>query len=201
MVYVMIDCENVKANLAIMAEWPKDGTVKIMIFLGQAQAKVREKAKQQLGSAAEFIQIEGQGKNALDFHIAFYIGQLGAKHAGAQFFVVSNDTGFDPLIKHLSCRKISCERVSSVAENQSVKPPTPARTAAETRAVIQNLVKRAKSLPKKLATLQSAIRDVLGKDVSGEKVDAGIKELMNRGVVKESKGKLTYKLPSRVPLA
>jgi hypothetical protein len=191
MAYLMIDAENVQPSLAIMAKWPKDGTAKIMIFFGKAQTKVREKAKQQLGSTAELIQIEGQGKNALDFHIAFYIGQLAAKDAEAQFVVISKDTGFRPLVKHLAGRGIQCQQISSVAEVNLDKTPAP--TDEEMKAVILNLAKRGKALPKQRAALRTATRDVLGK-----KVDAVIEELMKRGVVTESNGKLTYKLPSHM---
>lgn len=188
MAFLMIDYENVQPSLATL---PKDGT-KIMVFLGKTQKRVADKTRQQLGGHAEFIQIEGQGPNALDFHIAFYIGQLAAKHDGAQFVVVSNDTGFDPLIKHLCGRKISCERVSS----ESVKPPVPAPTDGEFSAVIENLARQAKCLPKRISTLKKVIRNVLGKQVSHEKAGSVVTELMKQGVVvQQSNGRLTYNLP------
>ena len=51
---------------------------------------------QNFGADAEYIQIDGHGKNALDFHIAFYIGRLAMESLGAFFHIISGDTGFGP---------------------------------------------------------------------------------------------------------
>lgn len=189
--FVMIDYENVQPSAAVMSTWPMDGTVKIMVFFGQNQTRVRDKTRQQLGERAEIIQIAGQGRNALDFHIAFFIGLLAAKHSGAQFFVVSRDTGFDPLIRYLCSQEISCQRILPEEIVPRDAPAAEAPKAAQIKAVIDNLKKRGKSLPKSLETLRSAIRDVLFPEKS---LDAVIHELKKRGVVKDSHGKLTYKL-------
>ena len=58
-------------------------------------------ALQTLGSSAEYVTLETTGANALDFHIAYYIGVLSSQDPSAFFHVISKDTGFDPLIKHL----------------------------------------------------------------------------------------------------
>jgi PIN domain len=191
MKYVMIDFENVQPNLAAMAT-SKDDTV-IMVFLGQNQTKVRDKTRQYLGGNGEVIQIEGQGRNALDFHIAFYIGLLAGKHAGAQFFIVSRDTGFDPLIRYLRAQEISCQRILP-AEKVHCATSTQEPNAAQMKAVIDNLKKHGKSVPKKLRTLRNVIKDVLRNDLSGKSLDAAIHELKKRGVVKETNGKLSYQL-------
>jgi len=74
--FVLVDFENVQ---------PKDvaslsgGPYKIKVFLGTHQAKVplaMVRALQAFGAHAEYIQITGNGKNAVDFHIAYYIGRL-----------------------------------------------------------------------------------------------------------------------------
>jgi len=51
-----------------------------------------------MGERAEYVRISGNGSNALDFHIAFYIGQLAAHEPDAYFHIISKVTGFDPLI-------------------------------------------------------------------------------------------------------
>lgn len=70
---------------------------------------------QPLGSDVEYVQISGSGSNAVDFHIAFYIGKLAVSHPDARFTIVSKDTGFDPLIKHLVSLKIACKRAASMS--------------------------------------------------------------------------------------
>ena len=81
----------------------------VVLFVGAKQAKVPfdlAVAMQALGEKAKYIKIAGSGRNALDFHIAFYVGELSTKEPDAYFYVISRDTGFDPLIKHLKGRKI-----------------------------------------------------------------------------------------------
>jgi hypothetical protein len=53
-------------------------------------------AVQSLGSNGSYVQISGHGPNALDFHIAYYIGKLSSANPDGYFHIVSNDKGFDP---------------------------------------------------------------------------------------------------------
>jgi hypothetical protein len=57
------------------------------------------RALQAFGPDVEYVQMDGNGTNALDFHIAYYIGRLAAEYPDAYFHIISKDTGFDPLIK------------------------------------------------------------------------------------------------------
>ena len=99
--YVLIDYENVQpTDLALL----RDAPVKVKVFLGANQAKIPvalAAALQGLGANAEYVLLESSGSNALDFHIAYYIGLLSAQEATAFFHIISKDTGFDPLVKHL----------------------------------------------------------------------------------------------------
>jgi hypothetical protein len=99
--FVLVDFENVKPkNVNLLSPGP----YKIKVFVGANQAKIpfeMARALQAFGPDAEYVQIEGHGRNALDFHIAYYIGRLAAEIPGASLHVISKDTGFDPLLKHL----------------------------------------------------------------------------------------------------
>ena len=118
------------------------GSCKIMIFLGQNQSKLPvalTKALQPLGADVEYLQISGSGSNAADFHIAFYIGRLAMSHPDAKFTIVSKDTGFDPLVKHLASLKIACSRSASMSGSAKLPSPkaapvTKMATAKETLA-------------------------------------------------------------------
>ena len=77
--FVLIDFENVQP--ASLAPLERDG-FKVFVFVGANQTKVSvdvAAALQRLGTNAEYIRISGNGKNALDFHIAYYIGKLAAQ--------------------------------------------------------------------------------------------------------------------------
>ena len=121
---MLIDYENVQPDITSLLD---GGVVKIKVFVGAGQAKVPlelARALQAFGPDAEYIQIEGRGSNALDFHIAYYIGQLAAGFPEAVFHVISRDTGFDPLIKHLRTRNILCQRSTSIAGISLLGIPT-----------------------------------------------------------------------------
>ena len=114
--YVLIDLENVQpASLAgLDAEF-----FKILIFVGTAQTKIPfelANAAQKLGTRVTYIKIAGNGRNALDFHIAYYIGRLALEDPTAYFHIISKDTGFDPLIQHLKSQKIGASRSKEIGE-------------------------------------------------------------------------------------
>jgi len=104
--YVFIDYENVQPkNLEILANYP----FKVFVFVGANQTRVPfdlAAAMQELGENAKYIKISGNGPNALDFHIAYYIGALATQDPSGYFHVISKDTGFDPLITHLKAKKL-----------------------------------------------------------------------------------------------
>jgi PIN domain len=119
--FVLVDFENVQPNKMTLLS---PGPYKVKVFVGANQTKIpfeMARALQAFGPDAEYIQIDGHGRNALDFHIAYYIGRLAAESPDARLHVISKDTGFDPLIKHLNAKGISCQRSKSLSDVLSVK--------------------------------------------------------------------------------
>src|SRR6185503_11601280 len=99
--YVLIDFENVQPS---SLEQLDHDHFKVFVFVGAHQGKVPFElaaSLQQLGDRAQYIKISGNGPNALDFHIAYYIGRLAATDPAAYFHIISKDEGFDLLIQHL----------------------------------------------------------------------------------------------------
>jgi hypothetical protein len=130
--FFLVDFENVQIqNLGALTP----GACRIKIFLGQNQSKLLVElveALQPFGSDVDYIRIAGNGSNALDFHIAFYIGRLASEHAGAVFTIISKDTGFDPLVKHLNGLQIKCKRLNSIPGTPDTKKPPIKVPAAKT---------------------------------------------------------------------
>jgi len=98
---LFVDLENVqKLDLAAVP-----ANSRVMIFYGITQKNLPEDLvvqAQPLGGRLKWIKISGQGPNALDFHIAFYLGQQLTRNAGSECVILSRDTGFDPLVRHLA---------------------------------------------------------------------------------------------------
>lgn len=144
--FFLIDFENVQpAGIGSLVP----GSCKVIMFLGQNQSKVTvelSRVLQPFGKDVEYLQISGSGPNAVDFHIAFYIGRLAASHPDARFTIVSKDTGFDPLVKHLASLKITCHRAASIGS--SVKLPSP-KAAPMTKGTAAKAAVAAKPKPAK----------------------------------------------------
>ncbi len=190
--FVLVDFENIqRINAAVL----KGGPVKIKVFLGEHQSNVpleMVRALQLFGSDVEYLQIDGNGKNALDFHIAYYVGRLAAENPGASFQIVSKDTGFDPLVRHLKTRGIHCDRSASVIDTRSVKPSKRLPTEQRIDAIVANLAKRKAGKPRTLKALRSTIHALFGKEMLEQELDGLISELKSRGLIAVVDGKVSY---------
>ena len=199
--YILIDFENVQ---------PKDLSVfdvehfKIIVFVGANQKKVPielAKALQPFGSKAEYIQITGSGSNALDFHIAFYIGWLIKQDSSAHFYIISKDKGFDPLIRHLKAKGIPVTRLLGVSNRPLVNPKNKIMPVAQLRddnniplvkstnkksssekieIIIENFQQRGSAKPRTVKTLSSTSNSLFPKILSYKELTILINALKNK---------------------
>lgn len=194
--YVLIDYENVQPEA--MAVLNQDH-FKVLIFVGANQSKVTfevASALQQMGDRAEYIKIAGNGSNALDFHIAYYIGVLAAVEPGAYFHIVSKDTGFDPLIQHLKTKRILACRSKDVTEIPIVKAASSKSPVERLAIVVADLQRRGSSKPRKLKTLGSTICSIFQKSLSEHEVEVLLAALQNQGYVTLTESGISYSLPT-----
>lgn len=193
--YVLIDYENVQPD--VMTVLDKEH-FKVIVFVGANQAKVTFEVAsvlQQLGTRAEYVKISGNGSNALDFHIAYYIGVFAQSEPDAFFHIVSRDAGFDPLIAHLKSKKILASRSTDVTEIPIVKACTSTTPNERIDVIVADLKRRGTSKPRALKTLTSTISSIFQKQISEHELQALINELKSRGLVKVSGTKIAYSLP------
>jgi len=112
--FLLVDFENIqKIDLSRL-----DGRIQIIVFVGANQTKLSTDLvikHQKLGSRLEWRQVDGNGKNAVDFVIAYYMGKVFDKDARAECIVLSHDKGFDPLIKMLKKEGKNCRRIETTA--------------------------------------------------------------------------------------
>lgn len=193
--YLLIDFENVQPkNLQSLT----DHKFKIIVFVGANQAKVPfdlALAMQTLGDRAEYVKINGSGKNALDFHIAFYIGELAAKDSTASFHIISKDTGFDPLIKHLKNRKIQVQRQRDLGEIPALRVSSATSDDEKINAIVKNLAGRGQARPRKVKTLANTINALFTQLLDEGELLALIDELKKRKYIVVNQGNVSYKLP------
>ncbi|MGB5064927.1 MAG: PIN domain-containing protein [Candidatus Competibacter sp.] len=114
--YVFVDYENVQVKSLILL---KREYFRVQVFIGQNNTKLPVDlvlAMQELGEKTEYVVLETSGRNALDFHVAYYLGMLVSVDSSGFFHIILKDTGFDPLIQHLKSKKIFAARSVSIEE-------------------------------------------------------------------------------------
>lgn len=194
--YVLIDFENVRPkNLEILSNHP----FKVFVFVGASQAKIPydlAAAMQQLGEDAQYVKIGGNGKNALDFHLAFYVGELATKDPDAFFHVISKDTGFDPLIKHLNDRKIRIQRDKDLAEIPVLRMSSATSNDEKISAIVKNLFSRGHARPRKVKTLANTINSLFTKNLEEQELQSLVNELEERSYIVIRDGSVSYQLQS-----
>jgi hypothetical protein len=193
--YVLIDYESVQpASIAVLEQ----EFFKVMIFVGEKQAKVSFEVAaslQRLGAKAAYVKMAGSGPNALDFHIAFYIGQLTVAEPDAYFHIISKDTGFDPLVAHLKTKKILAARSKDVSEIPMVKISNAKTPTDRLAAVLANLRQRGAAKPRTVKTLSSTINALFQRSLSEAELTALLENLKQQGVISISGPRVSYALP------
>lgn len=173
--YLFVDKENVEpSDLAVLDAQH----FRVVVFVGANQTKLTTDlvlALQQLGPRGEWIQITGQSKDALDFHIAFYMGRLAEQDRTASFHIISKDKGFDPLIQHLQQRGIHARRVEDLSAMALRTAPQGAPDSF--RRVVENLERRKASRPRTMDKLTNTIATILQKQRESAEVAAVVKRL------------------------
>ncbi len=182
--YILIDHENVQpADL----DGFDNKNVTVMVFAGNQQKVAISliEAVQSFGEHGRFVRISGNGKNALDFHIAYYLGQYSERDPQASFLLVSLDQGYDPLIEHLNNKGIQAKRISPPKSTSTTakpaisvaKPAAKKVVVAKSTPAVSKLVPKTapKTVPKKVAkTVNNAAPSTAPNAVSVAKKLAGM---------------------------
>ena len=192
--YVLIDFESVQPeSLAQLAQ----EHFKVIVFVGASQLKIPFEfavSLQHLGSRGEYVKISGNGSNALDFHVAYYLGRLVVQDPSAYFHIISKDTGFDPLIQHLRSKKILAGRVPTIDNIPAIQGAVVTQLP-ERIATILNRLGDLKSKPRTVKTLGSMIAAWLQNQATEKEVASLIQSLASRKYIELHETKVTYKLP------
>jgi hypothetical protein len=131
--HLLVDYENVQPSIDDLLKLAPKLT-DVWLFHGPNQVK----RAQQLQAAHERVTLvphSGKGKNALDFHLSFYLGYVAAKHPASSLVVVANDKGYDAMIGHAKDLGFTASRVGfkakkAVAAKKATAAPAPAKKVA-----------------------------------------------------------------------
>lgn len=99
--HIFIDFENTQAvDLSLLHNQP----ARVTLLVGDKQKSLPVLLVQQLlqyHAKVRLIETAASGKNALDFILAFHLGQIARLENRGHFYIVSKDKGYDALIKHM----------------------------------------------------------------------------------------------------
>jgi len=194
--YVLIDFENVQPEAISMLDQEH---FKVIVFVGATQQKVPfdiANALQRMGSKAEYVKISGNGSNALDFHIALYIGQLAAADPTAFFHIISKDTGFDPLIQHLKDKKVFAARSKDVADIPFFRVSNTRPLDEKLMIVLTKLQQLGTSKPRTVKTFSSTISSLFQKQLPEDEIATIVAEFQTKGWAAVTDSKVAFSLPS-----
>jgi len=187
--FVLLDLENVKPEYI---EKLKEEHFRVVVFVGANMKQLDfpiVDAVHSLSSNGSYVKISSPGPNALDFHIAYYIGKLAAAHPDAYFHIISKDKGFDPLIKHLKGQKVFCCRSASVLEIPLLKSTIKKQRAAD---FYEKRIASGAARPATVVTLRSTILSHFQKTLSEKEVAEVLEALTTAGHVVLNGKKVAY---------
>lgn len=186
---LLVDFENVQqVDLSHL-----DEGCHVIIFVGASQKAIPIElvsSAQKLGPRIEWQKIEGNGNNALDFHIACHLGRVLEKSPQVHCTVLSKDKGFDPLLRQLSKIGLKCQRINSLLELDPKSAPV---DDPNYKRVVELLGKSdKKSRPRRLKTLSQHISSMFQKNIAQKDIDRIIDMLFANKLISESNNTISY---------
>lgn len=196
---LLVDFENVSD--VKLKDLPPQSQVRI--FVGKSQNNIpfpTTAEAQPLGERLKWIKINGDGKNNLDFHLAYYLGRLTHEFQEAEFVILSKDQGFDSLIDHIGkIHLFRCRRISHLSE---LAPPPPKPVSPQTAQLdahphferVYSILSKSKaqSRPKNRKTLTPHISAMFQKKLSAKEVKILIDLFFSKKLITATNNVLSY---------
>lgn len=169
--HALVDFENVQPTLDQLSKLAS-GFTDVWLFHGPHQAK----QAQQLAATHNRVTLiprSGNGPNALDFHLSFYLGYVAAKHPDAHL-VVANDKGYDPMIAHARLLEFTVKRVGHKAKptpvSKVLQPKTKKPTVVAKAAPAKKTASAQVAAPAKKSALKTRVTKApVGKSIAVKK--------------------------------
>lgn len=190
--YVYVDYENM-GNIKELV--PING--KYFFFIGSNQKTLPTSLVVTTNEMpVEWISIEGSGKNALDFHIAYYLG-VQSSEENITHYILSKDKGYDPLITFINKKnqRTIVKRIISLDDLKDKKPHEDRIEPQIYNKVVSSLDNIHKpKRPQSETKLKNFIKSQILENKDGKEIDKIIDELYRRNYIsKGANNRITYK--------
>jgi len=190
---LLVDFENVQqVDLERL-----DDSFRVNFFVGASQKCIPVElvtATQKLGDRVEWSRLEENGKNALDFFIAFELGRIAERESNLECVILSRDKGYDPLLKYLNKNGLKSRRINSMMELDPNAEAEPESGDPNYERVIELLGKVKKnSRPRRRKTLSKHIRSLLkNKMIEPREAERIVDKLFANRMISETNNAVTY---------
>jgi hypothetical protein len=150
-------------------------------------------------SSIKLIKVKASGSNALDFFIAYYLGFYIKENKNKCFIIVSNDGGYDALIRHLSENEISIKRfgykqTGDILEKKMKKDKTIEEEIVDkSKRVIEQIKKEKGPKPSTLKGLKKRIKKIFSGDISDDNILEVVNYMKTNKNIEINKEKVSYK--------
>lgn len=210
-IHLFLDLENVQPTAAEL-EQVRGLQYRLWIMHGPHQHKFMAEqvaAWQPLGKQVRFVQSVKSGKNALDLHIAYCMGEarecdLREKVQG-RYLIVSRDKDFDALFGYLTIRGIVAGRADTLLQalkqpgiraNEPKERPPPRHVSVSANAgrLLGDLRDHPKTQPTTEKRLRNYVASFLALEVSTPEVGRVVSELKRVNAVKVEGTRIQYSL-------
>lgn len=190
---ILVDWENVQPEL--LPTLNLEG-IRVLVFIGPHQNKLpfaMVQAVQKLGERAQYVQVSKQGSDALDMHIAFYIGKLAVELQDAYFHVIAKDRDYDPLVAHLKALKIGAAKWPDLASIPVLKRAAASTVKEKIEAIKDWLLERKANRPKTLKTLTNSLKtSAFAGRLDDQEIESLITALNEKGLISVEGQKVVY---------
>ena len=199
--HILLDYENVQPTEVELRAMVPEAT-RVWVFHGPHQKQVEQRFAS-FGTGMTTVPISKTGKNALDFHLSFYMGYIASRNQQAKFVVVANDKGYEPMLEHakvlgFAVRQHGHARSAEPVVQKVVATAAPRPAAPTTKKAVAKKAPVKKAVSKSIAKTPVA-KKVAAKKTSPKKVAA--KKVQPPAANKAAKASPPVKVAKPVPVA
>ena len=164
--HVLLDYENVQPTEDELRMLVPDAS-QVWVFHGPHQRQVEQRFAS-FGTNVTAVPISKTGKNALDFHLSFYMGYIASRNQASAMAVVANDRGYGPMLEHARSMGFIARQVG----HGSPKPTAALKAASATNAGAPAKPAAKKVAAKKVPAKKAAVKQPAVKQAPAKKVVA-----------------------------
>jgi NTP pyrophosphatase (non-canonical NTP hydrolase) len=140
--HILLDYENVQPSEDELRALVPEAR-QVWVFHGPHQREIEQRFAS-YGDGVTAVPISKTGKNALDFHLSFYMGYIASKNPASVMVVVANDKGYEPMLEHARTMGFAVRRLAhggvKVAAKKTAAKKVPAKKVAAKKPVAKPAV-------------------------------------------------------------